>query len=93
ITTAGRASVLIPFHWAIGDHQTKNAEAMVRAGAAVMIKEGSLSAATLYARIECLLTNEEKLREMEARSKRLGRPDAAKRIVDACVELAATSRH
>ncbi|MFO7570470.1 MAG: undecaprenyldiphospho-muramoylpentapeptide beta-N-acetylglucosaminyltransferase [Smithellaceae bacterium] len=88
ITTAGRASVLIPFPWAIGDHQTKNAEAMVRAGAAVMIKEGSLSAATLYARIECLLTNEEKRREMEARSKRMGRPDAAKRIVDACVELA-----
>jgi UDP-N-acetylglucosamine--N-acetylmuramyl-(pentapeptide) pyrophosphoryl-undecaprenol N-acetylglucosamine transferase len=89
ITAAGRACVLIPFPWAVGDHQTKNAEAMVRAGAAVMIRESGLSAATLFACVESLLVDEDKLRAMEERSKRLGRPDAAARVVDACTALAA----
>ena len=89
ITAAGRACVLIPFPWAVGDHQTKNAEAMVRAGAAVMIRESALSAATLFACLQGLLVDEDKLRAMEERSKRLGRPDAAARVVDACMALAA----
>jgi len=88
ITVAGKASVLIPFPYAIGDHQTKNAEAMVRSGAAVMIRERDLSAALLWRTIESLIGDIEKLVSMEAQSLALARPDAAAKIVDACLSLA-----
>ncbi len=89
ITVAGKASVLIPFPYAADDHQTENARAMVEAGAAAMIRESELSAEALYSLVESLLEDDKKLRGMEERSKALGRPDAAARIVDACVRLAA----
>lgn len=87
ITVAGKASILIPFPFAANDHQTKNAQAMVESGAAHMLKESELTADKLYSRVEALLTDDEKLREMEVQSKKLGRPDAAARMVDACIRL------
>lgn len=93
ITAAGKASILIPFPFAADDHQTLNAQAMVEAGAAVMIRESELSAERLFAAVTGLLADERKLKEMEKQSKALGRPDAAAKIVDACVQLAEEARH
>lgn len=92
ITVAGKASVLIPFPYAADDHQTENARAMVEAGAAAMIRESDLTAQTLYSLVESLLGDDKKLRTMEEKSKALGRPDAAARIVDACIRLAAENK-
>jgi UDP-N-acetylglucosamine--N-acetylmuramyl-(pentapeptide) pyrophosphoryl-undecaprenol N-acetylglucosamine transferase len=93
ITVAGKASILIPFPFAADDHQTLNAKAMVEAGAAAMIRESDLTAEKLYSVVENLLGDDQKLRDMEAKSKKLGRPDAAARIVDACLQLASTYKH
>jgi len=93
ITVAGKASVLIPFPYAADDHQTENARAMVEAGAAAMIRESDLTAETLYSLVASLLGDDKKLRDMEEKSKALGRPDAAASIVDACVKLAAENQH
>ncbi|MHB8137298.1 MAG: undecaprenyldiphospho-muramoylpentapeptide beta-N-acetylglucosaminyltransferase [Smithellaceae bacterium] len=89
ITAAGRASILIPFPWAADDHQTLNAQAMVQAGAAEMIRESELTPEKLFERMEALLLDDQKLRNMEAKSKKSGRLDAAAKIVDACLQLAA----
>ena len=89
ITAAGRASILIPFPWAANDHQTLNAQAMVEAGAAVMIKESELTPEKLFALVQSLLADDRKLRDMEDRSRKSGRLDAAAKIVDACHQLAA----
>ncbi len=43
ITAGGKASILIPFPFAVNDHQTQNAEVLARAGAAEMIAEKDLS--------------------------------------------------
>lgn len=93
ITAAGRASILIPFPWAANDHQTLNAQAMVEAGAALMIRESDLSAEKLFALMESLLTDDQKLKDMEARSKKSGRLDAAAKIVDACTQLVRKKKH
>jgi UDP-N-acetylglucosamine--N-acetylmuramyl-(pentapeptide) pyrophosphoryl-undecaprenol N-acetylglucosamine transferase len=93
ITAAGKASILIPFPWAANDHQTLNAQAMVDAGAAAMIKESDLSAEKLFALMQNLLGHEDKLRDMEAKSKKSGRLDAAARIADACLQLLAKKKH
>jgi UDP-N-acetylglucosamine--N-acetylmuramyl-(pentapeptide) pyrophosphoryl-undecaprenol N-acetylglucosamine transferase len=47
ISVIGRPSILIPFAAATGDHQTANARGLVEAGAAVMLPESALDAATL----------------------------------------------
>ena len=53
-----------------------------------MIRERDLSAALLWRTIESLIGDIEKLVSMEAQSLALARPDAAAKIVDACLSLA-----
>jgi len=88
ITAAGKAAILIPYPWAANDHQTKNAEALASAGAAVIINEHELNGQKLFGVIDDLLANKQKLRQMEEASAKLGNIKAAAKIVDACMGLA-----
>jgi len=87
ITASGKAAILIPLPHAANDHQTKNAEALVKAGAAVMIREKDISGKTLAEAIERFYRQPGLIREMEARSAGLGNVRAAADIVDACMAL------
>jgi len=87
ITASGKASILIPFPYATNDHQTKNAEALVKAGAAVMLPEADLNGKKLSEIIEHIYKNPEILRDMEAKSARLGNKKAASDIVDHCISM------
>ena len=87
ITACGKAAILIPLPHAANDHQTKNAEALIKAGAAVTIREKDISGKTLAETIEKFYRHPELIREMEARSASLGNVRAAADIVDACMEL------
>ena len=88
ITAAGKAAIVIPYPWAANDHQTKNAEALASAGAALMINENELTCDKLFDAIEELLINKHKLRQMEEKSVKLGNVKAAARIIDECLALA-----
>ncbi len=87
ITASGKASILIPFPHAVNDHQTKNAEALVKAGAAVTIREKDLNGKILAEIIEQFYHHPEMIREMEDRSASLGNVRAAADIVDICMEM------
>jgi UDP-N-acetylglucosamine--N-acetylmuramyl-(pentapeptide) pyrophosphoryl-undecaprenol N-acetylglucosamine transferase len=87
ITAAGKAAILIPFPFAVEDHQTKNAEVLVQAGAAEMIPEKELTGARLAAAIKRYYESPACIREMESRSAGLGSVRAAADIVDACLAL------
>ncbi|HOW57606.1 MAG TPA: undecaprenyldiphospho-muramoylpentapeptide beta-N-acetylglucosaminyltransferase [Smithellaceae bacterium] len=87
ITAAGRAAVLIPFPLATNDHQTKNAEELAHAGAAVIIKESDLTAAVLWNTVSSLLQDEKKLKAMAENSARQGNINAAAVIVDSSLAL------
>jgi UDP-N-acetylglucosamine--N-acetylmuramyl-(pentapeptide) pyrophosphoryl-undecaprenol N-acetylglucosamine transferase len=87
ITAGGKASILIPFPHATNDHQTKNAEALVKTGAAVMVRETDLSGKKLSEIIELLFKNPEILRDMEEKSASLGSEKAASDIVDICIAM------
>jgi UDP-N-acetylglucosamine--N-acetylmuramyl-(pentapeptide) pyrophosphoryl-undecaprenol N-acetylglucosamine transferase len=91
ITAAGKAAILIPFPFAANDHQTKNAEMLDCAGAAVIIKESELTAEMLFGIIDDLLSNKKKLLQMEEASAKLGNIKAAAKIVDACMAMAGKS--
>lgn len=92
ITASGKAAILIPYPYAIGDHQTKNAEVLVEAGAAEMIHEKELSGQKLADDINRLYNHPEAMMEMEAASAKLGNIHAAARIVDVCMELVSSKR-
>lgn len=87
VMVAKRASVLIPFPYAADNHQELNGQAMVDAGASVMLVERELDGGKLGACIEGLVRDTERVAAMERAAGRAGRPEAAREIVDACVEL------
>jgi UDP-N-acetylglucosamine--N-acetylmuramyl-(pentapeptide) pyrophosphoryl-undecaprenol N-acetylglucosamine transferase len=88
LTAAGKAAVLIPLPTAADDHQRKNAEVLVGAGAAEMIEQKELTGAAIAERIEALVADEERRRRMATAARSLARPEAARVIVDRALELA-----
>ncbi len=88
LAAAGRPSVLIPFPAATDDHQRRNAEAVERAGAAVMIDQASLTGARLVETVQRLAADRDRLARMGEAARTLARPDAAEAIVDRVWQLA-----
>ncbi len=87
LIAAGKAAIMIPFPLAADDHQRKNAEALVAAGAARMILQQDLTGQTLAAELAQLVQSPDKVREMEQASRSLARGDAAAAVVDLIAEL------
>jgi UDP-N-acetylglucosamine--N-acetylmuramyl-(pentapeptide) pyrophosphoryl-undecaprenol N-acetylglucosamine transferase len=83
-------SILIPFPFAAADHQTFNAAAVEKAGAAIMIHEKDLTADLLFKEIHELMDSPQQRKKMTAAAKALARPRAADDIVDFCLELSKT---
>lgn len=82
ITALGVPSILIPSPYVTADHQTKNAESLVKAGAAEMITEAELNGQRLLSVVDDLMEDDVKRLEMEHASKQLGVPDAADQLVE-----------
>jgi UDP-N-acetylglucosamine--N-acetylmuramyl-(pentapeptide) pyrophosphoryl-undecaprenol N-acetylglucosamine transferase len=82
LAAAGKASVLVPFARATGDHQRVNALAFANAGAAVVIAERDLTGEKLAASVRQLIDDPHRITDMEKAARVLARPDAAKRVAD-----------
>lgn len=89
LTAAGLGSVLVPFPYAVDDHQTRNAEALVAVGAAIVIQESELDVRILGQRLASLLGDRGQLLNMADAARTLAKPDAAATIARACLEVAA----
>ena len=88
LTVFGKAAILVPYPYAIYDHQRSNAESLQARGAAAMILDRELTGEVLAERIRGYFADRAGLERMAAAARALGRPDAAARIVDACYNLA-----
>ena len=89
LAAAGKPALLVPFAAAADDHQTRNAEEMVKAGAAVMLKEPDLTDhEKLRATLVDLLRSKERLAAMSAAALTLAHPQAAEDIANRLVSLA-----
>ncbi|KXK03347.1 MAG: undecaprenyldiphospho-muramoylpentapeptide beta-N-acetylglucosaminyltransferase [Acidobacteria bacterium OLB17] len=88
VAAAGKPAIMIPLPTAADDHQRKNAEALVRVGAAEMILQNELTGESLAAKINELRANPDRLIEMSRSARKLARPDAAAATVDIIEELA-----
>jgi UDP-N-acetylglucosamine--N-acetylmuramyl-(pentapeptide) pyrophosphoryl-undecaprenol N-acetylglucosamine transferase len=88
ICAVGRPSILVPYPYAAGDHQRHNADALVREGAAISIKDKLASPETLEKALRVLLSDRSILVKMAAAARNVGRPDAAHTIALDLLELA-----
>ena len=87
LAAAGKPAVLVPGSFATGDHQTKNARYFERGGGAVIVSEGETGRVPDILR--SLLDNPRRLGDMAQAMLRLAKPDAAAKIAEELVALAA----
>jgi UDP-N-acetylglucosamine--N-acetylmuramyl-(pentapeptide) pyrophosphoryl-undecaprenol N-acetylglucosamine transferase len=88
LAAAGLAAVLVPFAAAVDDHQTRNAQFLVGAGAAVLIPETELDPPRLAHELRALCAGRGKLITMAERARALARPRATDELADACEAVA-----
>ena len=88
ISVIGRPAILIPYAAATADHQTANARGLVEAGAAIVIPENLLDAATLTRHMATILENPEAAETMARNALGEGKPDATARLVALVEDLA-----
>ncbi len=86
LACAGVPAVLVPFPFAVDDHQTGNAKFLSEAGAAWLMQQKDLSAEKLAALIGGL--ERATLATMSDKARALARPDATARVADICEAMA-----
>ena len=86
IAAAGRPAIFVPYPFATGDHQARNAEHFVRGGGAIMVRELDLE--DVPDLVRSLLDDPARRKEMGDAMLRAARPDAAEEIADELVAMA-----
>ncbi len=87
LTAAGKAAILVPFPGAADDHQTKNALALVKCGAAKMIAEQDWGPGRLFGELRHFMEHPEEIEKMERAARSLAQPGAAARIAEMVEKL------
>lgn len=77
-------ALLIPFPFAIDDHQTANAQWLVKAGAARLLPQSGLDAGKLAQGLQELIENRKALQGMSLAMKSLAKPESANTVADIC---------
>lgn len=81
ITALGIPSIYVPYPYAYANHQYYNAKFVVDNGGGVLIDDRNLNANVLTNTVAKLMNSADELARMRESSKKLGKPDAAYRIV------------
>ena len=89
LAAAGLPALLVPYPHATADHQTANARHMERAGAAIVVPDAELDGARLASEVAGLLRDGGRTAAMAKAALEAARPDAAPRIADELLRLAA----
>jgi len=78
--------VLVPFPFAVDDHQTANARFLADQGAAILLPQKQMTPE----RLACVIggLDRPKLLDMARKARALGKPDAARVVAQRCMELA-----
>ena len=88
LTAAGLGALLIPFPYAIDDHQTTNGDLLVNFGAAKMIQERELTPNILAEQITEMTQFPDRRLTMASRARELAKGGAAERVAAVCMEVA-----
>lgn len=88
LAAAGKPSILAPFPFAADDHQTRNAEAMERVGAARLVRDAELTGDRLFSAICEMGNSPAGLERMAQAARQLAKPGAARRAAEILEEVA-----
>lgn len=82
---AGVASLLVPFPFAVDDHQSANGQFLVDAGASIMVAQKALDENKLIALL-AQLSDREMLADMAVKAQRVALPQASNTVANICLE-------
>jgi UDP-N-acetylglucosamine--N-acetylmuramyl-(pentapeptide) pyrophosphoryl-undecaprenol N-acetylglucosamine transferase len=85
LSAAGVASLLIPFPYAVDDHQTCNAKYLVDRNAAILMPQNELTPQVLAELVMGLSRNA--LTEMAIKARELAKPDATRVVANECMKM------
>lgn len=88
LSCVGVASILVPYPFAIDDHQTANAQWLATNGAGLVRQQSDLTPKGLAELLMAFCEDREKLFAMAIAARRIGKPEATKRCADICLEVA-----
>ena len=86
ISVVGLGSLMVPFPFAVDDHQTTNAAYLADAGAAMLMQQKDLSVDKLAEILSEL--NREQCLAMAKKARALGKPEATADVAAICKEVA-----
>lgn len=82
LAVLGKPTILIPLQSSANDHQVSNAKILSRMGAAMLVKQDSLTAQSLERKINYLFDNKEELDGLARKISELSAPEASKIVAD-----------
>ncbi len=85
LAAAALPAILVPFPYAIDDHQTANACYLTEAGAALLIPQSQLTPQHLAEQLNILIQVPESLSTMSRKARSLARLDAAEKVAEICL--------
>ncbi|HHL19292.1 MAG TPA: hypothetical protein ENJ33_06115, partial [Thiothrix sp.] len=88
VSAAGLASILVPFPYAVDDHQTANAHYLAENGAAILAKQAELKPEDLANVLSALISNREQLLQMSEKARALAKPNATQAVAAICADYA-----
>jgi len=88
LAAAGKPSILVPFPFAADDHQTRNAEAMERGGAAGLVRDADMNGEKLVSLIRELSGAPGRLESMAEAARKFAHPGAARKAADILEQVA-----
>ncbi|MCF8500860.1 MAG: undecaprenyldiphospho-muramoylpentapeptide beta-N-acetylglucosaminyltransferase [Rhodospirillum sp.] len=88
LSALGRPAILVPYPFAIDDHQTANARGLEEVGGAWLMSQDHLSAKALAERLQALMDQPKVLARTAAKAYAQGVPDAVARLADLTIATA-----
>ncbi len=88
LTVIGRPAILVPYPFAMDNHQAANAAVLERAGAAWVVPQSELDPKNLTQLLAGILADPAGLCARAAAAKALGHPDAARDLADLAEQIA-----
>ena len=85
LANAGVAAILVPYPYAVDDHQTANAKYLVSAGAAIAIQQDQLALTLKDVLSDILKTGRSRLLEMAKAARELAKPGATQIVAETCL--------
>ena len=86
LACAGLPSVLVPYPYAIDDHQTANAMWLANNGAAIVMPQSEMTEENIVKELTQIISDKTVLTAMSAAAKKCAVPDASVRVADYCEE-------